>query len=72
MPLLHAAGSTVVTNSAPGRRRGITPRYQLDYTIHRPELRSVDCTAAPNANLQLQADDATDARLSGGEMPSAL
>jgi hypothetical protein len=43
-------------------------RHQLDYTICWPVLRSVNCTAAPNANLQLQAADATAASLSDGEV----
>ena len=51
-------------------REELPQRHQLDYTICWPVLRSVNCTAAPNANLQLQADDATDASLSGGGMRS--
>jgi hypothetical protein len=34
----------------------------LDYTIHSPELRSVDFTAAAKDNSTLQAVDATDCR----------
>ncbi|MEK6236974.1 MAG: hypothetical protein N2C14_19880 [Planctomycetales bacterium] len=34
-------------------------RHNGDYTIHPPELRAVDFTAAPNAGLQLRADDAS-------------
>ena len=51
-------------------REELPQRHQLDYTIHWPELRSVDCTAAPNANLQLQADDATACTMQTGKVAS--
>jgi hypothetical protein len=37
-------------------------RHQLDYTIHWPELRSVDFTAAAEDNFFLRAGDATNRR----------
>ena len=42
--------------------QSVTQRHHLDDTIHWPELRSVDSPAAPNADFQLQADDATSVR----------
>ena len=42
--------------------------HQLEYTIHRPELRSVVSTAAAEDNFFLQAVDATAASLSEGEL----
>jgi len=50
-----------------GRQK--TPqRHQLDYTIHWPELRSVEFTAAPNDNSFLLAGDASSASFSEGEL----
>jgi hypothetical protein len=40
----------------------------LDYTIHTPELQSVDLTAAAKDNSTLLAVDATDASFSEGEL----
>ncbi|MEK6235867.1 MAG: hypothetical protein N2C14_14255 [Planctomycetales bacterium] len=43
-------------------------RHHGEYTIHSPELRAVNFTAAPNAGLQLGAADATAA----SEMASVI
>ena len=51
-------------------REELPQRHQFDYTICWPVLRSVNCTAAPNANLQLQADDATDRTSSWAKLQS--
>jgi hypothetical protein len=40
-------------------RQKLPQRHQLDYTIHWPELRSVDFTAAAEDNFFLRAGDAT-------------
>jgi hypothetical protein len=53
-------------------RQELPQRYQLDYTIHRPELRSVDSPAALNDNFVLRAGDATSASLRNDEMRSVL
>ena len=53
-------------------RQKAPQRHQLDYTIHWPELRSVDFTAAAEDNFFLRSVDASEASLLDGEMQSVF
>lgn len=51
-------GSTCATNTA---RKTPHQRHQLDHTIHRTKLRSVDFTAAAKDRSSLRSVDASEA-----------
>lgn len=58
----------MVTNEALRRPPKPLKRHQLDYTIHWPELRSVDYTDAPTSSFHLRAVDASAASATDGKM----
>jgi hypothetical protein len=57
----------LVTNAV---RKKPPQRHQLDHTIHRAKLRSVEITAAVKENSFVRSVDATAANLSDGEVPA--
>lgn len=59
----RADGYFSVTNVALRRPQRTTPASSGGYTIHCPELRSVDLTAAPKTSFQVQADGQLSASL---------
>ncbi len=59
LSFLHNDGSTLVTNAALRRPPNVAQRHQFDYTFGRPELPSVNFTAASWHRHKTAAVDAT-------------